>query len=143
MLDPRQRVGKDGESRAEEYLRRRGYRILQRNLKSSSGELDLIAEDRGVLVFVEVKARQTEACGGVRYTVDSRKQAVLCGKRHSTWLAIESVTVPVGSTSCLSPERSHGMDPLSSFRMLFRQARPIFTVDGTTAVRMSCRIWDI
>ena len=75
MLDPRQRVGKDGESRAEEYLRRRGYRILQRNLKSSSGELDLIAEDRGVLVFVEVKARQTEACGGVRYAVDSKKQA--------------------------------------------------------------------
>ena len=48
MLDPRQRVGKDGESRAEQYLRRRGYRILQRNLKSSSGELDLIAEDGAV-----------------------------------------------------------------------------------------------
>ncbi|MET0516409.1 MAG: YraN family protein [Nitrospiraceae bacterium] len=75
MLDPRQRVGKDGESRAEDYLRRRGYRIIQRNVKSSSGELDLIAEDRGVLVFVEVKARQTEACGGIRYAVDSTKQA--------------------------------------------------------------------
>lgn len=75
MLDPRRRFGKDGESRAEEYLRRRGYRILQRNLKSSSGELDLIAEDGGVLVFIEVKARQTEVCGGARYAVDAKKQA--------------------------------------------------------------------
>lgn len=75
MRDTSRQFGQDGESRAAEFLRRRGYRILERNLKSSSGELDLIAEDHGVLVFIEVKARYSESCGGVRYAVDAKKQA--------------------------------------------------------------------
>lgn len=75
MPDTRQQVGKTGESLAEQYLRDRGYRILARNARSPSGELDLIAEDGDVVVFVEVKARQTTAFGGAAYAVDSKKQA--------------------------------------------------------------------
>lgn len=74
MPDARQQFGREGESLAERFLRRRGYRIVARNVRSPSGELDLIAEDGGVLVFVEVKARQTNALGGVLYAVDRRKQ---------------------------------------------------------------------
>ena len=64
MRDPPHVLAEEGESRAEAYLRRRGYRILGRNVRSSSGELDLVADDQGVLVFVEVKGRRTEAFGG-------------------------------------------------------------------------------
>lgn len=77
MEDPRQTFGQRAEADAEAYLRRKGYRILERNLRSSLGELDLVAETGGVLVFVEVKARRTEAMGGAAYAVDERKQAKL------------------------------------------------------------------
>jgi putative endonuclease len=67
-------VGQAGESEAERYLRSKGFRILERNLRSRTGELDLVADDGGVLVFVEVKARGTEAFGGAIHAVDGRKQ---------------------------------------------------------------------
>jgi len=73
----RRAFGLQAESRAERYLRRKGYRILERNARSSSGELDLVVERDGVLVFVEVKARRTDAYGGGPYAVDHRKQGRL------------------------------------------------------------------
>ena len=77
MLDPRKLFGQAGESAAEEYLRRKGYRIVARNLRSPVGELDLVAEDGRVLVFVEVKARRTDAFGGAIQAVHQRKQQKL------------------------------------------------------------------
>ncbi len=76
-LDPRRRLGQEGESAAEEYLRHKGYRIVARNLRSPVGELDLVAEDGQVLVFVEVKARRTDAFGGAIHAVHRRKQEKL------------------------------------------------------------------
>ncbi|MEI8015646.1 MAG: YraN family protein [Nitrospira sp.] len=76
-LDPRRRLGQEGESAAEEYLRHKGYRIVARNLRSSVGELDLVVEDGQVLVFVEVKARRTDAFGGAIHAVHQRKQEKL------------------------------------------------------------------
>jgi len=77
ILDPRRLFGQEGETAAEQYLRRKGYRILARNLRSSVGELDLVAEDGQVLVFVEVKARRTDVFGGAIYAVHQRKQKKL------------------------------------------------------------------
>ena len=77
ILNPRKLFGQAGESAAEEYLRRKGYRIVARNLRSPLGELDLVAEDGQVLVFVEVKARRTDAFGGAIHAVDHRKQEKL------------------------------------------------------------------
>lgn len=53
-------LGAVGEALAVRYLRRRGYRILARNVRSAIGELDLIAlaPDRRTIVFIEVKARR-------------------------------------------------------------------------------------
>ena len=76
-LDPRRSFGQEGESAAEQYLRHKGYRIVARNLRSPLGELDLVAEDGRVLVFVEVKARRTGAFGGAIYAVPQRKQEKL------------------------------------------------------------------
>lgn len=55
-------LGDRGESCAAEYLRRQGCRILTRNYRCKAGEIDIIAEDHGTLVFIEVKTRR-----GVRY----------------------------------------------------------------------------
>ncbi len=76
-LDSRHQFGRESEQLAERFLRAKGYRILDRNLRTSLGELDLIAEDEGVLVFVEVKARTTDAFGGAMLAVDRRKQEKL------------------------------------------------------------------
>jgi putative endonuclease len=75
--DPRHQFGQASELLAERFLQAKGYRIVARNLRTSLGELDLVAEDRGVLVFVEVKARATEVFGGAVSAVDRKKQAKL------------------------------------------------------------------
>ncbi len=78
--------GQTSERLAEQFLLSKGYRILERNLRTWLGELDLVAEDGDVLVFVEVKGRTTEAFGGARVAVDHRKQQKLV-KLASQYLA--------------------------------------------------------
>ena len=77
LSDPRHQFGQASEAEAERFLRAKGYRILERNLRTTLGELDLVAEDGAVLVFVEVKARTTDAFGGALLAVDRRKQTKL------------------------------------------------------------------
>lgn len=75
--DQRHEFGQASEDWAEQFLRAKGYRILDRNVRTSIGELDLVAEDRGVVVFVEVKGRATNAFGGALLAVNHRKRAKL------------------------------------------------------------------
>jgi putative endonuclease len=72
--DTRQQLGIDGEALAERLLRRAGLRILERRFRTRLGEIDLIAEDGRVLVFVEVKARRGLAFGRPAEAVDRKKQ---------------------------------------------------------------------
>ena len=72
--DPRQLLGRRGEDAAAEYLRRAGFEVVARNVRMPVGELDLVALDGDVVVFVEVKARKR---GGGLEAVDARKQARL------------------------------------------------------------------
>ncbi|QRN83910.1 YraN family protein [Chloroflexota bacterium] len=58
-----QQVGRQGEDIAVDYLQERGYHILDRNYHSRFGEVDLVAEIDGVIVFVEVKARTNNRFG--------------------------------------------------------------------------------
>jgi putative endonuclease len=55
--------GSRGEDLAAEYLERNGYEILDRNYRFERGEVDLIAKDGDELVFIEVKARRSDAFG--------------------------------------------------------------------------------
>lgn len=57
-------VGKLGEDLAVKFLQKRGFKILARNWKSPRwGELDVVAEDKNTLVFVEVKTRSPGSLG--------------------------------------------------------------------------------
>ena len=83
--NPRQTLGRRGEALAAEYLQERGYQLLERNFRSSYGEIDLIARLQGeagpcsesVLVFVEVKTRASQAYGFPEESVTPAKQAHL------------------------------------------------------------------
>lgn len=67
-------LGKEGEDRAARFLEKRGYRILERNYSTRSGEIDLIALHDGAVAFVEVKTRTSSAYGAPELAVTPRKQ---------------------------------------------------------------------
>ena len=67
-------IGNMGEQAACEYLEDKGYEILERNFRVKLGEIDIIAEDSGCIVFVEVKTRQNNLYGEPSEYVDCRKQ---------------------------------------------------------------------
>lgn len=56
--DPRPKIGRVGEQAVVDWTRRRGWRLVARNVRVGRGELDLIAFDRATLVFAEVKTRR-------------------------------------------------------------------------------------
>ena len=63
-----------GENEAAAYLKANGYRILERNFRTPLGEIDIIALDKSVVCFVEVKARSSENFGSPKEAVSSSKQ---------------------------------------------------------------------
>lgn len=69
-----QTAGKLGEDLAVEALRGMGYAILARRYRTRYGEIDIIAQDAGTLVFVEVKARRTDRYGTAAESVSGWKQ---------------------------------------------------------------------
>ena len=66
--------GRRGEDLAVAFLLERGYRILQRNWRKKTGEIDIIADKAGMLVFCEVKSRRGCSFGVGAEAVDARKQ---------------------------------------------------------------------
>lgn len=66
--------GRVGEERAVDWLRRQGYRIVERNVATKAGEIDVVAHDGDVLCFIEVKARATRAYGPAVEAVTPHKQ---------------------------------------------------------------------
>lgn len=74
MLNDRQKLGRDAEKLAERMLVREGYRIVAKNYRVRSGEIDIIAEERGTLAFIEVKARRSGRYGDPREAVNFAKQ---------------------------------------------------------------------
>ncbi|GHO91387.1 UPF0102 protein [Reticulibacter mediterranei] len=73
----RQGLGQTGERLAAERLVQCGYRILERNVRSRYGEIDIVAEEGDDLVFVEVKTRRGVAYGLPEEAVTVRKQQKL------------------------------------------------------------------
>jgi putative endonuclease len=82
-LSPDLATGRRGEDLAHRYLRQRGYTIVARNYRLSSGraEADIIAREGEDLVIVEVKTRESDAFGPPDRAVDHDKL------RHMSWVA--------------------------------------------------------
>lgn len=77
MTMRRRRAGLTSEKLAVEHLREKGYNILRRNYRCSFGELDIIAADGPVLVFVEVRSRSGKYYGRACESLSKAKQARL------------------------------------------------------------------
>ena len=65
--------GKKGEDRAVRYLKRKGYRILERNYRFKHWEIDIIAQKGDTIVFVEVKSRKNEEFAPVEEAITPEK----------------------------------------------------------------------
>ncbi|MBI5418378.1 YraN family protein [Candidatus Poribacteria bacterium] len=74
MSQYRIELGKSGENEAEKFLKKSGYKILERNYRTRYGEIDIIAKDKDVLVFVEVKNRKDNKYGEPEEAVTFHKQ---------------------------------------------------------------------
>jgi len=73
-MDGRGATGRSAENLAVALLLKRGYRIVARNWRRPEGELDVVADDGGVCVFVEVRSRTGEEFGHPLESVNPRKR---------------------------------------------------------------------
>lgn len=77
------RTGLSAESRASLYLTAKGYRILARRFRTPYGEIDIVAQRRSLIAFVEVKARAT--LDDAAYAVTPRQQSRIVAAAQA-WL---------------------------------------------------------
>lgn len=73
----KRQIGAKQEQFACKWLEQRGYRIVERNFRCRSGEIDIVAREGGYLVFVEVKYRRSGESGLPQEAVDWRKQRAI------------------------------------------------------------------
>lgn len=74
----KRQVGRKFEEMACQHMARQGFRILERNFCCRQGEIDVIGEEEGYLVFVEVKYRATRKSGSPAEAVTAAKQRKIC-----------------------------------------------------------------
>ena len=84
------RAGARAEDLCADLLRRSGLRVLARNWRCRHGEIDLVAEEGGTLVFVEVRYRRDERFGGAAGSVTTAKQArlIAAARLYLAWRPI-------------------------------------------------------
>lgn len=90
MALPTKTLGSWGEQRAAEYLEKLGYQIIIRNFRHGHGEIDIIADDEGTLVFVEVKTQKSEAMGEA-FTWVTRKKQRQIGRVALAYLTVNNI----------------------------------------------------
>ena len=71
-------TGRMGEEEAVRFLQKKGVEILERNFRGRDGEIDIIAREEGVLLFIEVKYRTSGRCGEPEEAVTPAKQHNIC-----------------------------------------------------------------
>lgn len=70
-------LGSSGEALASNFLEKKGYVILEKNYTTPLGEIDIIAKDNGIIVFIEVKTRANDSFGYPFQAVNARKRSKL------------------------------------------------------------------
>lgn len=86
-------IGAEGERIAVRFLKKKGYKILQRNYRSRGGEIDIICYDHGCIAFVEVKTRFSNAYGAPELAVNEtkRRQIIKTASHYTAQKKIEGV----------------------------------------------------
>lgn len=79
-------IGEMGEEYAVKFLNKKKYKILERNYRKRYGEIDIIAENKNYIVFVEVKTRHTDSMTSASDAVNRQKQLKII-KTASLYLA--------------------------------------------------------
>ncbi len=74
MMITSKNTGNLGEQAAEHFLLPKGYRVINRNFRGKSGEIDIIATQRDSLIFIEVKTRKNDTYATGREAVTLSKQ---------------------------------------------------------------------
>lgn len=89
-MDRRKQTGQRGEDLAAAYLATQGYHIIDRNWRCPVGELDLIVQKAGSLIFVEVRTRRGQRFGTAEESITPAKQARLIELAHSYMQTLSS-----------------------------------------------------
>jgi putative endonuclease len=88
ILSKQQTTGNLGEEKATLFLQEIGYTILERNWRFSKAEIDIIAKDGEVLVFVEVKAKSYTYFGAPEESVSAYKENLIIDAAHQYMIKI-------------------------------------------------------
>ena len=82
MTEARLTLGAWGEDQAVNYLRKQGMKIVERNFRTPVGEIDIIAKNKSILAFIEVKTRRSTLFGTPQEAVGPRKQRQIIRTAH-------------------------------------------------------------
>lgn len=77
MKQTKKVIGEKGELEAQDYLKGKGYKILETNWRYSRAEIDIIAKHNEILIFIEVKTRSYEYYGAPENSVSPGKEALI------------------------------------------------------------------
>lgn len=118
-MDPRRRLGNKGEIIAARFLEKEGYKILAHQFKARAGEIDLVVEKNGELVFVEVKTRKNLRFGYPEDSVNRNKicRMVMAGQSYLEKLGLNDrpfrldvIAVIFGSNQAYEIKHLEGVD---------------------------------
>ena len=103
-----QQIGKWGEDAAAEYLAERGLVIITRNARTPYGEIDIVATQNDITIFVEVKTRTSNRMGLPEESVNLRKQThmLACAEYYAAEHEIDHWQIDV-----IAVERKVGLEP--------------------------------
>jgi len=68
------KIGKNGEKLAIQFLKNKGFKIITKNYYTKFGEIDIIAEKKDLLIFIEVKTRHTDKFGSPQESITKTKK---------------------------------------------------------------------
>ena len=108
MTGHNQRIGKWGEDAVAAYLAERGYEILVRNARTPYGEIDIIAKQDEITIFIEVKTLRSSKNFFPEQNVTARKQAhmLACAEHYAAENAIDHWQIDV-----IAVEGKAGLEP--------------------------------
>jgi putative endonuclease len=107
-----QRIGKWGEETAVEYLTHKGYEIIGQNVRTPYGEIDIIAKQGNITLFVEVKARTSNKMGLPEESITTKKREhmVACAEHYAAEHGIDDWQIDV-----ISIEGKPGTEPVITY----------------------------